>query len=105
MIRRPPRSTLFPYTTLFRSIAEAEFDQAGAIAACEGLGGAALAQRQWAGAQAWYARGLRLAEATGDQRQIGRPEHHLRVLARLQGDLARAGEHPPRARGGFASNA
>src|SRR3989442_12033060 len=25
MIRRPPRSTLFPYTTLFRSIAEIEF--------------------------------------------------------------------------------
>src|SRR5260370_26517123 len=24
MIRRPPRSTLFPYTTLFRSIAETE---------------------------------------------------------------------------------
>src|SRR5690349_23612066 len=24
MIRRPPRSTLFPYTTLFRSIAEAK---------------------------------------------------------------------------------
>src|SRR3712207_7202832 len=24
MIRRPPRSTLFPYTTLFRSMAEAE---------------------------------------------------------------------------------
>src|SRR2546430_10409652 len=24
MIRRPPRSTLFPYTTLFRSIPEAE---------------------------------------------------------------------------------
>src|SRR5260221_561770 len=24
MIRRPPRSTLFPYTTLFRSIAEPE---------------------------------------------------------------------------------
>src|SRR2546425_10325259 len=24
MIRRPPRSTLFPYTTLFRSIAAAE---------------------------------------------------------------------------------
>src|SRR5256884_4616127 len=24
MIRRPPRSTLFPYTTLFRSIKEAE---------------------------------------------------------------------------------
>src|SRR2546430_3415112 len=25
MIRRPPRSTLFPYTTLFRSISEADF--------------------------------------------------------------------------------
>src|SRR3712207_7023149 len=27
MIRRPPRSTLFPYTTLFRSVTE--IDQAG----------------------------------------------------------------------------
>src|SRR2546427_3073356 len=26
MIRRPPRSTLFPYTTLFRSCDEAEYD-------------------------------------------------------------------------------
>src|SRR2546425_12039492 len=26
MIRRPPRSTLFPYTTLFRSLAIAAFD-------------------------------------------------------------------------------
>src|SRR5256886_2193157 len=26
MIRRPPRSTLFPYTTLFRSIADLEVD-------------------------------------------------------------------------------
>src|SRR3712207_7377711 len=31
MIRRPPRSTLFPYTTLFRSRAEA--DPAAAVAA------------------------------------------------------------------------
>src|SRR3712207_8201469 len=27
MIRRPPRSTLFPYTTLFRSCGEADEDQ------------------------------------------------------------------------------
>src|SRR5574341_1985353 len=26
MIRRPPRSTLFPYTTLFRSVLESNFD-------------------------------------------------------------------------------
>src|SRR3989475_8200000 len=29
MIRRPPRSTLFPYTTLFRSQANAAFDKKG----------------------------------------------------------------------------
>src|SRR2546429_5474113 len=29
MIRRPPRSTLFPYTTLFRSLANALFDATG----------------------------------------------------------------------------
>src|SRR5438876_9055762 len=28
MIRRPPRSTLFPYTTLFRSIVEARYAEA-----------------------------------------------------------------------------
>src|SRR5256885_17261362 len=26
MIRRPPRSTLFPYTTLFRSVPHADYD-------------------------------------------------------------------------------
>ena len=29
MIRRPPRSTLFPYTTLFRSAINLEADKAG----------------------------------------------------------------------------
>src|SRR2546430_12801904 len=33
MIRRPPRSTLFPYTTLFRSPAEFAVKSAGADAA------------------------------------------------------------------------
>src|SRR5256885_8484285 len=32
MIRRPPRSTLFPYTTLFRSVPAGEFVAAGAQA-------------------------------------------------------------------------
>src|SRR5687768_18256815 len=31
MIRRPPRSTLFPYTTLFRSAALAEADPANEV--------------------------------------------------------------------------
>src|SRR2546426_9013406 len=29
MIRRPPRSTLFPYTTLFRSVREVDVHDAG----------------------------------------------------------------------------
>src|SRR4051794_41756710 len=33
MIRRPPRSTLFPYTTLFRSILATEFAWAGRVLA------------------------------------------------------------------------
>src|SRR3712207_8780342 len=39
MIRRPPRSTLFPYTTLFRS------DRAAAARAQEGNGGLAAVRR------------------------------------------------------------
>src|SRR2546430_12011496 len=45
MIRRPPRSTLFPYTTLFRSRAgtlgrSCQGGAAGAAAAAEGCGAA-----------------------------------------------------------------
>src|SRR2546427_3173099 len=70
MIRRPPRSTLFPYTTLFRS-------------------------------QAWYSRGLRLAEAASDAPRAGRLERQLGMLARKQRDLAAAGELLRRARERF----
>src|SRR3712207_9319780 len=39
MIRRPPRSTLFPYTTLFRSISCSEVNAAmGRIVACPTAG-------------------------------------------------------------------
>ncbi len=83
------------------ALAEAEFDQAGAITACEGLGHAALWQGQWPGAQAWFARGLRLAEASGDRRALGRLERQLAVLASKQGDLAAASEHVRKAREWF----
>ena len=80
------------------ALAEAEFDQARAIAACEGLGQATLAGAEWQGAQAWFARGLRLAEASGDRRFLGRLEWRLGVLARRQGDLGGAVEHLRKAR-------
>src|SRR5688572_32452690 len=43
MIRRPPRSTLFPYTTLFRSQLEAEQDHGIADRVIEGVRGGGLA--------------------------------------------------------------
>src|SRR3712207_9053387 len=38
MIRRPPRSTLFPYTTLFRSLCEVDLAHLGLKLAKAGLG-------------------------------------------------------------------
>src|SRR6266498_4456424 len=57
MIRRPPRSTLFPYTTLFRSAVN---DLAELIAMCaylqaEGIGGDGAA---WSATAALLGRGL-----------------------------------------------
>src|SRR3712207_8694867 len=40
MIRRPPRSTLFPYTTLFRSALEALADERAAAGLRRGAAGA-----------------------------------------------------------------
>src|SRR2546428_5117327 len=39
MIRRPPRSTLFPYTTLFRSLPASPRGRAGARPACRAATG------------------------------------------------------------------
>src|SRR5438105_13385914 len=39
MIRRPPRSTLFPYTTLFRSLRDLECVERGLVAAMRRIHG------------------------------------------------------------------
>src|SRR2546429_7176514 len=41
MIRRPPRSTLFPYTTLFRSTTSARSRRSAPVRRCTGAGTAA----------------------------------------------------------------
>src|SRR5207244_629555 len=86
--RRMPRAAGGRHCQRWRGVAEAEFGQAGATAASEGLGDVAVAQGQWGGAQAWYSRGLRLAEAASDAPHAGRLERQLGVLARKQRDLA-----------------
>src|SRR3712207_8856737 len=86
MIRRPPRSTLFPYTTLFRSAAAGRPDEAlteyeqllgrRALAGPESLAAADLAVTS---GRADLARGL--VEAA---RQGGRSEEHTSELQSRQ---------------------
>src|SRR5689334_24487533 len=53
MIRRPPRSTLFPYTTLFRSLSPELWRSAAGIRRGRGAGRQALeSRRSRAGAEA-----------------------------------------------------
>src|SRR3712207_7708973 len=74
MIRRPPRSTLFPYTTLFRSPAfsREEFDAAGAAAASAITCGVVLPAAQDSG-----------VSLTGVARR-GRSEEHTSELQSRQ---------------------
>src|SRR3712207_8685024 len=93
MIRRPPRSTLFPYTTLFRSSAEngaarsaarsahgvfhrAARGQDGGSATCSGAGG-------WRGAAAGYVR------AAAGGAGAGRSEEHTPELQSRQYPVCR----------------
>src|SRR3712207_8340427 len=50
MIRRPPRSTLFPYTTLFRSGGMGNIQRSGAISGLPRAIEGARYSAQWAGA-------------------------------------------------------
>src|SRR3712207_761293 len=93
MIRRPPRSTLFPYTTLFRSVGDfgAAVDEAGALLHGKGApAGAeleALALMNLGIAEGWT---LRLAESEAHVeralalgRRLGRPYIEIGCLGAL----------------------
>src|SRR3712207_7413905 len=78
MIRRPPRSTLFPYTTLFRS-----FEGEGVYRVGEDIAPGTYRQAGGAGPCFWS----RLAELTGktDARiDSGRSEEHTSELQSRQ---------------------
>src|SRR3712207_7822129 len=81
MIRRPPRSTLFPYTTLFRSQAARAVGRAG---------GVDDRQRVLQGGLQGAADGVRARGATvvgdhlGGKRRIGRSEEHTSELQSRQ---------------------
>src|SRR5256885_16627837 len=94
MIRRPPRSTLFPYTTLFRSlldVAEVEQSQAQVHVRLGGTPVAAFGQRE----RERRGRALRVAPA---------PPQHAQLVVRPAGDPpavpgGRRGRPPPAPRG------
>src|SRR3712207_7424862 len=58
MIRRPPRSTLFPYTTLFRSIVREGIASAGEVAAMADTGRRVFDVLE----QAWAAQDIQLVD-------------------------------------------
>src|SRR3712207_8875329 len=87
MIRRPPRSTLFPYTTLFRSAPGAGEDQApgqlrGGVL---GLAGMSVADRDAALRRRREIDGVRARPGDDDQLEIRqRSEEHTSELQSRQ---------------------
>src|SRR3712207_6951716 len=86
MIRRPPRSTLFPYTTLFRSAAEVDqrHEDLAAVVGVDRPG--RIDERQAVSArQAAPRPDLRLvARGHGDREAAGRSEEHTSELQSRQ---------------------
>src|SRR3712207_8954847 len=86
MIRRPPRSTLFPYTTLFRSVGDVEVDDHVHVRAArlgvEGEGVLAGATDQHVAAG--LAPDLVVARTSVDQVVAGRSEEHTSELQSRQ---------------------
>src|SRR2546430_12588112 len=74
MIRRPPRSTLFPYTTLFRSVLEGAREGLGLCALAEGQ--RLLVEGRPADAEDWFRR----ATAPGAPTDVVRSEEHTSEL-------------------------
>src|SRR2546430_3634138 len=76
MIRRPPRSTLFPYTTLFRSL----LLRAGGVRGCEKLD-AHLSRRDLrAGGSRGASARLRRGTRAGKRYRVRRSEEHTSEL-------------------------
>src|SRR3712207_8383887 len=88
MIRRPPRSTLFPYTTLFRSdehvVAALSGDVIVAGAAVDGVRRAAAEQRVVPGSAADDVRAREVDRRAGEVAEHQRSEEHTSELQSRQ---------------------
>src|SRR3712207_7057168 len=80
MIRRPPRSTLFPYTTLFRSVGGRELFEPVAF---DGMSGIPLLPQNWS--VGWgHADGARVPDDLQIYLVAGRSEEHTSELQSRQ---------------------
>src|SRR5690242_20855856 len=78
MIRRPPRSTLFPYTTLFRSPLRAARRSGSCVSAADGAW-----KREPAGAPAGLRRRLYVDQATRSEEHTSELQSHVNLVCRL----------------------
>src|SRR5260370_30512030 len=78
MIRRPPRSTLFPYTTLFRSCCCGSRNNIGA--ACDGPG---CLYRRYVAVCAFSIRGLVFVRTRRSEEHTSELQSHLNLVCRL----------------------
>src|SRR3712207_7373068 len=81
MIRRPPRSTLFPYTTLFRSLEQRLLAVGCATRVCRGC---AARQRRHGSSRVCAATPARRAGGGTDRHRAGRSEEHTSELQSRQ---------------------
>src|SRR2546425_4869100 len=80
MIRRPPRSTLFPYTTLFRSCpsdAAPQIDLVGHVEAKQDVAAAAMTHARYRG-RVWCKEGTVRGVAHGACASVGRDRREER---------------------------
>src|SRR2546427_6924852 len=91
MIRRPPRSTLFPYTTLFRSLNPLGFkDRAPIFALWKAFGGTKRAR------QVWHSRDRKSTRLNSSHSQISYAVFCLKKKKTSEEQVANA--EPPRKR-------
>lgn len=99
---RPPSDAEKEYYRAY-VLADAELDHDGSIEACQGMGDVNAAQGNWAGAESWYTRGLRLAD--GDPRRKSQLLLRLARAASERGDQERALQRLAQAREGVEAAA
>src|SRR3712207_7108393 len=97
MIRRPPRSTLFPYTTLFRSLHAWLITQLGRVSGKSALAAAIrYALRHWTGLVLFLEDGrIELDTNTRSEEHTSELQSRQYLVCRLLVEKIRSEEHTP----------